>query len=328
MNKHTTLIAVLFCATATLTAQTTATFENISVPAATHYLDNAGASGVFSSGNTELHNYYDAQFFYWEGWAISTVTDNQTVGFGNQYSAITGEGANGSATYAVGYTYSGNAVRLTGAAKGGAVNGVYVTNNTYTYYSMLEGDAFAKKFGGETGNDPDFLKLTIKKSLNGQIGSDSVDFYLADYRFANNANDYILDSWNFVDLRSLGNADSLIFYLSSTDNGDFGMNTPAYFCIDDLITADMTVGTHDFTTQNTASIRLAPNPARDRFWVEWNSPEAVNATLYDLNGHLVQQQLIAPGGNWMDISALPTGVYSLKWENGGLISSTKVVKVK
>jgi hypothetical protein len=37
--------------------------------------------------------------------------------------------------------------------------GVYVTNTTYAYNSMRDGDMFAKKFGGPTGNDPDWYKL-------------------------------------------------------------------------------------------------------------------------------------------------------------------------
>ena len=54
---------------------------------------------------------------------------------------------------------------------------------------------FAKKFGGTTGNDPDFFKVTVKGYKGGVLTTDSVPFYLADFRFANNALDYIVDSW-------------------------------------------------------------------------------------------------------------------------------------
>ena len=39
---------------------------------------------------------------------------------------------------------------------------VQLTNTTYTALSMLNGDSFSKKFGGSTGNDPDYLRLIIQ----------------------------------------------------------------------------------------------------------------------------------------------------------------------
>ena len=55
----------------------------------------------------------------------------------------------------------------------------------------------------------------------------TVDFYLA-------KDGKILKDWTYCDLSSLGEVTKLTFALSSTDNGDYGMNTPAYFCIDEL----------------------------------------------------------------------------------------------
>ncbi|MBT3193431.1 MAG: DUF4465 domain-containing protein, partial [Verrucomicrobia bacterium] len=47
--------------------------------------------------------------------------------------------------------------------------------------------------------------------------------------------DYIVGEWTWVDLTSFGPAvKSLHFSLSSSDNGAWGMNTPAYYAIDDL----------------------------------------------------------------------------------------------
>ena len=64
-----------------------------------------------------------------------------------------------------------------------------------------------------------------------------MDFYLADFRFADNALDYVVDSWTWVDLSSLGVVSSLSFSLASSDVGQFGMNTPAYFAMDNLAVA-------------------------------------------------------------------------------------------
>jgi hypothetical protein len=99
---------------------------------------------------------------------------------------------------------------------------------------MKYSDAYSKKFGGTSGNDPDWFKLSIWGYQYGQH-TDTVDFYLADFRFANNDSDYIVKDWVWIDLTSLGNADSLEFILTSSDNGTYGMNTPAYFCIDNFL---------------------------------------------------------------------------------------------
>ena len=61
-----------------------------------------------------------------------------------------------------------------------------------------------------------------------------VDFYLADYRYADSSQDYIISAWEYIDLSSLGSVDELSFSLSSSDNGSFGMNTPNYFAIDNI----------------------------------------------------------------------------------------------
>ena len=61
-----------------------------------------------------------------------------------------------------------------------------------------------------------------------------VEFALADYRFEDSASDYIVDQWTRVDLSSLVGARKLQFGLESSDVGEFGMNTPAYFALDQV----------------------------------------------------------------------------------------------
>ncbi len=285
-------------------AQTTSDFETISL-GGNLYLADAGPGGVFQEGNVALVNSFDPTFQSWEGWALSRVTDNVTPGFTNQFSSIVGAGEGGSQTYAVSYAFSPSIIRLTGAAKGGIVKGMYVTNSTYAYYSMVNGDAFAKKFGGVTGTDPDFFLLTVKGWLNGQVKPDSVDFYLADYRSAQSSNDYIVKSWTYLNLASLGPVDSLSFSLTSSDVGAFGMNTPAYFCMDKITTQDNSVATLE--PENLSSLAIYPNPARHEIFVSNNKPGPVEYALFDalgkqvLGGELIQNRL--------DISQLEPGVY-------------------
>ncbi|MFG0253832.1 MAG: DUF4465 domain-containing protein, partial [Rhodopirellula sp. JB053] len=198
--------------------------------------NNAGTSGVFVSGPVSLNNSFSNSFGFdfWSGFSISRGTDTTTPGFGNQYSAITGSGANGSTTYAVAYAGSPALISRDGDQP---FESLEITNTTYAALSMRDGDAFAKKFGGETGDDADFLLLTID-GLDGDGNSiGEVEFYLADYRFDDNTLDYIVNEWTTVDVSSIGDADVLSMSLSSSDNGSFGMNTPAYFAVDNVMLA-------------------------------------------------------------------------------------------
>jgi hypothetical protein len=109
---------------------------------------------------------------------------------------------------------------------------VQLTNGTYAALSMQTGDRFAKKFGGPSGDDPDFLRVTLHgfAGLNksgGSLGSVTVD--LADFTFADNSQDYILSTWLNVDLSSMATARSISVSFSTTDLG-----TPTYVALDNL----------------------------------------------------------------------------------------------
>jgi hypothetical protein len=61
-----------------------------------------------------------------------------------------------------------------------------------------------------------------------------LEFYLADYRFGDNSQDYIVSDWTYVDFSVLGVADEIRFDFASSDSGMFGINTPQYFAMDNL----------------------------------------------------------------------------------------------
>lgn len=199
------------------------------------FYNGSDGKGFFTSGGFNFENNYNADWGAWSGFAASSITDNQTPGWENQYSAIPGEGALESSAWAVSYVSGYSEIEFEPAV----ISGLYVTNSTYAYWSMKNGDDFSKKFGGETGNDPDWLKLTIAGiSENGDTAG-TLHYYLADYRFENNQEDYILDSWEWLDFTALGQISALRFSLSSSDVGEWGMNTPAYFCVDQINHQDL-----------------------------------------------------------------------------------------
>jgi len=198
-------------------------------------------NGHFTSGELAFSNHFHADLQYgmeyWDGWACSNVTDNTTTGFQNQYSAITGTGFQGSANYAVAYHgyYGGSAPTITNVP-GNDLLGAYITNTTYAYGAMANGGPFSKKFGGPSGNDPDWFLLEIKGIKSDGSPAGTVEFYLADFRSADNAQDYIVNDWTWVDLTGLDVPGSLEFRLSSSDSDPiWGMNTPAYFAMDQIV---------------------------------------------------------------------------------------------
>ena len=200
------------------------------------YWNGADGSGGFSSSLAYFPNDYNEDFGSFAGWAYSNMANDTTAGLSNQFSAITAAGfdtsASGGSNYGLSYINGASKVKFTDTATR-KVKGLYVTNSTYAALSMKYGDDYAKEFGGPDGEDPDWFKLSVWGYQEG-TETDTVEFYLADYRFDDNSKDYIVETWQWVDLSSLGEVDSLAFGLSSSDVGNYGMNTPAYFSIDNI----------------------------------------------------------------------------------------------
>jgi len=215
-----------------------ADFDDLTLGAGSYWngAPNEG-SHVFTSGPAQFNNSF-AKFgsmSFWNGWAYSSMADTVTADYTNQFSAITGAAQSGG-NYGVGYMDFWNGVNPTVTlATPSVVDFAWFANTTYGYYAVRDGSDFSKKFGGDTGDDEDWFLLTITGKNAAGAATGPVNFYLADYRFADDSEDYIVKDWTKVDLTSLGTVKSLEFTLSSSDSDpDFGMNTPAYFAMDTL----------------------------------------------------------------------------------------------
>ncbi len=300
-----------------------ADFENFNL-GTDEFLNGSDGSGGFQSGLFFFPNSYNAAWDSWSGWAVSSMTDVTTPGFGNQYSCIAGEGADNSTAYAVSFVSGESIVPMPLPDDPATLPfSVEINNSTYAYYSMLDGDNYAKKFGGIDGNDPDFFLLTIKGYVNGSLTNDSIDFYLADYRFADNSQDYILNEWTTVDLTSLGHVDSLSFTLSSSDIGVFGMNTPAYFCLDNL-----TLEIIENTNQPLVDVQLNifPNPVAEQLSIDWREPIPGHVFIYSNTGQLVRQSPLAYGLQTLDVGSLVAGSYFIKIQTAEGWLSRRILK--
>jgi hypothetical protein len=221
-------------------------------------------SGTFSSGGVDFNNtnsktYYSSTggFAYdsWGNFAYSNMTNTTTPDFGNQYSSFAGGGL-GDANFAIGNGYHDlvanalnpvafdptNVAQLAALPSidlnGASALGMYVTNTTYTALSMLYGDTIPGGFGRKFGAG-DWFKLSIFGiDAAGAALSSSVEFYLANFL---NGNSDVVNTWSWIDLTPLAGATSLHFNLSSSDVDPlWGMNTPAYFALDNLTLAGPT----------------------------------------------------------------------------------------
>ncbi|MCP4115246.1 MAG: DUF4465 domain-containing protein [Desulfobacteraceae bacterium] len=206
-------------------------FDNLSL-ASGSYWNGADETGMFMSGDAVLMNGYNTNYGSWDGWSYSNMKDTTTAGWGNQFSAVTGSGVNGSANYGVAYDAGSYGAAspanlsfgaVTGNDYNTIISGAYFTNTTYAYLSMKDGDGYVSAFG-----DGDWQKLSVKGvKEDGTYSSGSVDFYLADFR---DGKSELVNEWTWVDFTSLGNVVGLEFAFSGSQVGV----VPKYVAMDDL----------------------------------------------------------------------------------------------
>lgn len=225
MKKYYISILCAALASTVSLAQNVATFEDLGL-AAESYWDGSDGSAVFTSGDYSfINNFTDwGGYTSWDGFAYSTMTSTTYAALSDQYNSCVGHGVDNSQTYAVVYysAFGGNVPTVINKdAESFEAMGCYITNAAYAYTSMTNGDAYAKKF-----DESDWFLITITGYLNNEKGN-TVEFYLA-------KDGKIVNDWQYVDLTALGTVDQIQFTLSSSDNGEWGMNTPAYFCVDNF----------------------------------------------------------------------------------------------
>lgn len=282
------------------------------------FLNGSDGSGDFLISPLIFPNEYDYQNDFWSGqWAMSSSNDTVTPNFTNLYGCIEGEGRNGSDVYAIGQKdlYTGKLSITSNSAI--MPQEVYITNTTYAYYTIRDGNQFSKAFGGPTGEDPDYFYIRWKGFLNGELQQEQ-DFYLADYRFQESSEDYIVKEWTRFDLSGMGMVDSLEIEFYSSDTGEFGINTPLFFALD------------DFTYENTSSssdryasdLKIYPNPVVSE--LRWHNSEFLtNVEIWDISGRL---HFRASNVVSIPVEELVPGFYLLKWEKDGERGVNKFLK--
>jgi len=305
-------------------AQYTVDFENVEFPMGQNYWNGDDESGDFTIDGATFNNSYNAAWMSWSGFAVSSENDVATAGWGNQYSSFAGSGAGGSQKFAVWYANG----EITFAVPTQPVS-VAVTNTTYAALSMRDGDAFAKQFGsiynanGEEDDTEgkDWFRLTITGIDADDEPTDEIEFYLADFRSDDSLEHYILDVWSSIDLSSLGTVSKIVFQLESSDVGEWGMNTPGYFALDDLIFWQSGVGIENY---GLANYQIYPNPAQNFVNIRQTEATEFSVSLIDLAGAIVFNS--APSlAHSLDLNNLPNGVYFLQMTSERGMKTEKLV---
>jgi len=204
--------------------KTIATFEEaaISPAKAESYLAfTTDTTAFLESGMYSVQQTVSYGGTYVTGGVVTNITDTEFKNFTDAYKSAAG-GAYKGKNYVVWYAdaWTPNVIKLKTPA---VVPGMYVCNNVYALSSMKDGDVIA----GEPFGANDWLLLTIGGSLQGEEVNTTVEFYLAQ-------GTNFVTNWTYVDLSKLGKVDELHFSMSGSRTGDYGLNTPSYFCIDNL----------------------------------------------------------------------------------------------
>lgn len=181
---------------------------------------------------------------------------------------------------------------------------VYVNLNSYAYYSMEYGDSFARAF-----TNGDRYTLTIHGVAPDETEK-SVEVDLASYT---NGDLTINRGWKYVDLSPLGQVNELYFTLTSTDSGSYGMNTPAYFCLDKLCVKPAGESSLPYILRD-KNVGISYDRSSHIISLEGSD----FAIVYDVTGN----HILTINGDQGNVSSLPAGVYLVKSGN----SSLKFVK--
>lgn len=204
----------------------TATLENLYLDSESYWNGSKGC-GYFLSGSYKFHNGADDKYSYYYDCMYSNQTATTFVGLQDQWRNVVGKGYDNSENYGVVYPQQGT-IDVLNKENGDSIRGFYITNTPYAYSSIKNGDSMSGAF-----QKGDYFKLiVIGKRADGT--EKQVEYYLADYRAEKEADRYIVDTWQWVDLSSLGEVKSVSFKMEGTKKNNYGLTTPAYFAFDNF----------------------------------------------------------------------------------------------
>lgn len=297
-------------------ASTSLTFDEVNGMWANTYDDDATEieSQVFSI----VHGSY-SDWNYWWGFTASNSSDNSfesntllyqysnmakggillnddgSIKLNDQGAPETGK----EMPYLVGYPKS----EITfNTGKSYEMVGCYVNLNTYSFYTILYGNGFARAF--TQGDD---FKLIIH-GVDADENEKQVEVSLAAYK-----NGYLnaATGWTYVDLSSLGIVEELYFTMTSTDSGQYGMNTPGYFCLDKLAVKEAPQSKVSALKSKNNDVAISYDKENSTIYFD----KEIFAVVYDQTGKKI---LTSDNNKSIDIKGLRAGIYIVRAGNSHL----------
>ncbi len=204
-------------------------------------------SGIFKFKHTAWPEYYT-----WMGFTVSNSSDNSdqiaTGGWlDNQWGTMAKGGADGvgkpflvsfadhkPAESVLQFGKEVNVDRFSSVVEIVDETSKYKAKNVklaiapWPYYGILNGDSYARKFEKGDYFAVHIYGVTAAKQLTTEK---PVTHYFVDFR---NSVNTISTNWQDVDLSALGEVKYLLFFLETTDVGQWGANTALYFTMDKL----------------------------------------------------------------------------------------------
>jgi len=200
--------------------------------------DFFGGGMVLSDWNIRSNTSADQAANWWYSYEnqCSVYNLDSTDGSNN------GAGARGSNTFVVANGYddenSESAPRMYFTSNAElALGTVQLCNSSYAYGVLVNGSGY--------GANPD---KTMEESegwfcvefygfdAQGNATNDGIPvvFYLCDYRAGSSTYTAAISKWTPCDLSALGKVNSVKLNFHGSDTGTYGLNTPAYVCLDNL----------------------------------------------------------------------------------------------
>lgn len=191
-------------------------FENYGSPA---------FSCVYQEAGTKFVANYTPAWGSWSGFAIScrtATTYNSATMTPDQFNNIAGTARSGK-NFCVVYTF-GESIDFGSAV---TVKGFWYTNNAWTVDAILNGDGMSPgKFEAD-----DFLTCILYPTPAEGLGGARYELPLAQ------GGDYV-KGWQYCDLSNVDafkDIKSISFGFEGSKKNDWGLTTPTYICIDDIV---------------------------------------------------------------------------------------------
>ena len=167
---------------------------------------------------------YTPSWASWSGFAISNRTE---TGFKDltpdQFNNIAGK-AHGGDNYCVIFSY-GESIEFNRPV---TLKGFWYTNSAYTANSIANGDDYSSKFGKD-----DWFKCVVYPTPADETLLSGARYEISLAK----GTDYVKD-WQYCDLSGVDafkDIKSISFGFEGTQKNDYGLTTPTYICIDDIV---------------------------------------------------------------------------------------------